>query len=262
MNSVRRVGGEGSGAMGPRRRGNFIVGCLAVVGLLALIGIIAAVIIGPRLPGLLRGAGAEGLRQLGTVAINETDLPADEKPEMVAHIDRVAEGVKDGSIGLEQFGTLMEDLFTDPIFQVGIVYTIDEGYLKPSGLPEEEKAEGSTQLKRFAQGILEGSIAQDALNNAAAPVGSTDAEGDFSLNAKAGVTDDQLRQVIGNAARLADSAGVPAEPRVIDLSDEFGRVIAESLGEPIPVPAVEGETPPAPDAAPSAEEPPATVPQP
>lgn len=245
MKSVRRIGGEGAGRIGPERRGNFLVGCLAVVGLLALIGIIAAVIIGPRLPGLLRGAGAEGFRAAGTALINETDLPADEKPEMVAHIDRVADGVKDGSIGLEQFGSLLEDLFTDPIFQVGIVYMIDEGYLKPSGLPEEEKAEGSKQLKRFAQGILEGSIAQDALNDAAAPIGSTDASGDFSLNAKAGVTDDQLRQVIGNAARLADTAGVPAEPRVIDLSDEFGRVIDESLGMPVTAPAIEGEDAPA-----------------
>ncbi len=255
MNSVRRIGVEGSGAMGPQRRGNFVVGCLAVVGLLVLIGIVAAVILGPRLPGLLRGAGAEGFRQAGTAIINETDLPADEKPEMVAHIDRVADGVKDGTISFEQFGQLMEDVFTDPVFQVGIVYSINEGYVQASGLPEEEKAEGATQLNRFAQGILEGSIAQDALNDAAAPIGSTDADGDFSLNAKSGVTDDQLRQVIGNAARLADSAGVPAEPRVIDLSDEFGRVIAESLGEPIPAPAVEGETP-------DAEEPPAVDPEP
>jgi hypothetical protein len=219
-----------AGPLGPTRRGNFVVGCLAIVGLLVLIIVIAGVIFGPRIPELLRGAGGEGFRAAGHAIITETDLPAGEKPDMKGHIDRVADGMKDGSVSFEQMGRLLETLVEDEVLIVGIVYAIDEGYLKPSGLSEEEKAEGSTQLMRFAQGIHEGSISKDQLNNAAAPVGSNDDDGNFRLNDKAGVTDDQLRQVIANASRIADSAGVPAEPVVVDLSDEFGKMIDESLG--------------------------------
>jgi hypothetical protein len=69
------------------------------------------VILGPRLPGLLRGAGGEGFRASGgTAIITETDLPADEKPEMIGHIDRVADGVKDGSsVVSSSSGRLLEN---------------------------------------------------------------------------------------------------------------------------------------------------------
>ncbi|MEM7755818.1 MAG: hypothetical protein AAF297_09310 [Planctomycetota bacterium] len=217
--------------MGPQRPGaNFVVGCLAVLGVLVVLVVLAGVIFGPRLLPMLQGAGAEAFRAGGTAVINETDLPADEKPEMIGHIDRVADGLKDGTISFDQFGVLAENLFEDTIFWVGIVYAIDTGYVQASGLSDEEKAAGQTQLRRFAQGIHEGTIERTKLNDVAAPIGSNDADGDFSLNEKAGVTDDQLRQVIANAERVADEFGVPSEPALIDLSDEFGRVIDDSLG--------------------------------
>lgn len=224
---VRRI----RGSLGPQRPGgNFVVGCLAVLGVVVVLAIIAAVILGPRLPGMLRGATGEAFRAGGTATINEIDLPAEEKPQMIGHVDRVAEGLKDGSITFEQFAKLGEDLFEDDIFWVGTVYAIDTGYVQASGLPDEEKAEGQKQLRRFAQGIHEGTIARTELNNVAAPIGSNDGDGTFRLNEKAGVTDDQLRQVIANAERVADANSVPSDPAHIDLSDEFGRVIDESLG--------------------------------
>jgi len=220
-----------TGALGPQRPGgNFVVGCLALLGGVVVLGIIAAIILGPRLGGLLQGAGAEAFRAAGTAALNETDLPASEKPDMIGHVDRVADGLKDGAITFEQFARLGEDLFEGTLFWVGTVYAIDTGYVQASGLSEDEKAEGQRQLRRFALGLHEGTIGRDRLNDVAAPIGSNDADGNFSLNPKAGVTDDQLRQVIANAERVADEFGIASEPRVIDLSDEFGREIDESLG--------------------------------
>jgi len=231
---ARRVHADASGRVltrsGGSRPGNLLVGCLAAFGVVAVLAIIAGVILGPRIPGLLRGATGEAFRAVGEAAITESDLPADEKPDMIGHVNRVADGLADGSITFEQFGTLGEDLFNDNIFWVGMVYTIDTGYVQDSTLTDDEKTEGQKQLRRFAQGIHEGMISFEELKNVAAPIGSNDDNGNFILNEKAGVTDDQLQQVIANAKRVADEYAVPEEPALIDLSDEFGRVIDESLG--------------------------------
>lgn len=212
------------------RDGKALVGCLVALGVvLVLLGIGVVVVLMN-----WRGWMATGINTATEELINQADIPEGEKPEMIAHVNEYTAAFEAGDVTFEQFGNFMTQLPESSLIPVGIVYSIEQGYLVPSGLSDEEKAAGSVQLHRYARGMHEGSIEIDSLKEVAGPIGYEDPNGQFQLNPKESVGDDMLREVIANAEAKADEAGVPAEDYTVDLSDELKRLLDESRGVALP----------------------------
>ncbi|USN98393.1 MAG: hypothetical protein H6810_09460 [Phycisphaeraceae bacterium] len=208
-------------AAGGYRRGGALKGCLVALGILALLVGIGAFFVATH----WRGWAASGMKTVAVQAINQSDLPAGEKPDMVAHVEDYADAFKAGDVNVEQFTKTMQALAEGSLIPVGMVQGIEEAYVKPSGLPDEEKAAATLALQRFARGLHESKIPVDAFEAMAAPIGETNEDGDFHLKAKGEVTDDMLREAIANAKSKADEAGIAQEPFVIDMSDELKKLL-------------------------------------
>ncbi|MBZ0173628.1 MAG: hypothetical protein K8E66_14695 [Phycisphaerales bacterium] len=208
------------------RSGKLLTGCLIAIGMILLIAGIAAYFVATN----WRGWAATGMKTVSVELINQADIPAGEKPEMIAHVESYADLFEAGDVNAEQFVEAMKGLGEGSLIPVGIVYGIDEGYLKPSGLSEEEKTDGTRALQRFARGLHDSTLQPSSIKQIAAPIGYEDADGSFHLNAKSSVNDDMLRETIANAKAKADEAGIADEAFVVDLSDELKKVLDASRG--------------------------------
>lgn len=199
------------------RRGGALKGCLIVLLIVGLIAGVAAWFVATH----WKGWTASGVKTIAEEGINQSDLPAAEKPEMIAEVEAFAADFESGVVPTQQFFETIKGLSEGPLFPVGMVYAVDEGFIKPSGLSDEDKAAGTRALQRFARGLYESSLDMDDYKVMAKPIGYEDADGTFHLNPKTSVNDDMVRQAIANAKAKADEIGIADEPFVVDLSDEL-----------------------------------------
>lgn len=213
-----------------KRRANVLVGCLVAAITAILIGGVLAYLVATSWKGWV----ASGVNKTMQEAINRADIPPDEKPEMISHINEYTAAFEAGQLSFEQIARAFDMLVESPLIPVGMVYTVEEGYLKPSGLDEEERNGGTRALQRVARGLHDKTINPNALKEVFEPIGYTDSEGRFRLNVKSAVNDDMMRRVIANAAAKADEHAIPDEPYVMDLSDELKRLLDESRAPPPP----------------------------
>ncbi|MEM1184131.1 MAG: hypothetical protein AAGI53_03925 [Planctomycetota bacterium] len=229
IDSVRTTPGRWSS---PRRGGNIILGCLAVVGAFTVIGLVligAALLFGP---GLVREAVATEFRDLGASAIDEAAVPESEKPDMIEHVNRVADGMEDGTINFILFGALSEDVVLESqLLWVGTVFLIDEKYVQTSGLSDEERADGHQQLVRFAHGLRDWYLGRtDLLDAASAVLDNTGYSDSPKLKSRADVSDDDLREIIANMKEACDEDDLAPDLEVFDLSDAFGEELDTFFG--------------------------------
>ncbi len=199
------------------RRGGMLQGCLIA---LVIVGLIAGASVW-FVSTHWKGWTASGIKKVAEEGINQSDLPAAEKPEMIAEIEAFAADFESGKVTTSQFFETIRGLSEGPLFPVGMVYAVDEGYVKPSGLSDEEKAAGTRALQRFARGLYESKIDMNDYKVMAKPIGYEETDGTFHLNPKTSVNDDMVREAIANAKAKADEIGIADEAFVVDLSDEL-----------------------------------------
>ncbi len=219
------------------RRGGVLAGCLIALGIVVVIAIIGAVVVWMN----WKTWAADGTVALTRTAINDSSLPESEKPEMIAVVQTFTDRFKSGDITFEEFGTTLGKVMESNLFPIGSAYAFDNGYVQPSGLTDEEKADGSTQLMRIAMGLYDGTIGRGAYEDVFDVVKdenqTAQANGQTILIFKDSATDDEVKQVIEAARDLADTNGISATPTLIDLSDALAAEIAKSLGETPAAPA-------------------------
>ena len=199
------------------RRGGVLKGCLIAFVIVGLIAGASVWFVSTH----WKGWTASGIKKVAEEGINQSDLPAAEKPEMIAEIEAFATDFESGVVPTRLFFETIRGLSEGPLFPVGMVYAVDEGYVKPSGLSDEDKAAGSRALQRFARGLYESTLDMDDFKAMAGSIGYEDTDGAFHLNPKASVNDDMIRQTIANAKAKADELGIADEAFVVDLSDEL-----------------------------------------
>lgn len=216
-----------SPARPPARGGRILVGCLVAIGVVLLMLGIAAYLVATN----WRSWTADMMIEASRVMLQEADLPADEKSQMLAHMGDYAEAFKQKQVSLEQFQRSFMLLTESPLIPVGIVMTVEEGYLKPSTLSDEEKEQGTRALQRYARGFADSIYTIQTMEEVFGPIGYMDGER-FHLNAKSAVNDDMLRRAIENARAKADAANIPDEPFVMDLSDELKRILDTGRSAP------------------------------
>ena len=157
--------------------------------------------------------------------IESADIPKDQKVKLVKRVTQLKEDYKSGKVNEEQLGQIMTNVAEGPIFPMGMVMAIDQNYVQPSGLSDDEKADARRTLERVARGIYEKKLKSEELDLSS--VSTVDAEGNRQL--KQNITDDELREFLKGVKAKADEAGIPDEPFIVDLAGEFDRAIAEVM---------------------------------
>jgi hypothetical protein len=201
-----------------------VLGVLFLIGLLICGGlIVAAYYFAANAKGMI----TEGVRSAVVQTIRESDLRQEDKDVMVAQVNRVADEYKAGRITIEDLTRIMENMAESPLMVLGMVYVMDEKYIKPADMPESEKEAARLTLQRAARGVYEQKIDQQQIESAIDPISTKDAQGNRQLKDR--VTTQELRAVLTELKRLADEAQVPDEPFQVDIGGEFKKAVDRAL---------------------------------
>lgn len=187
-----------------------------------------------------REMGTEVGRAAATAAVENSDFSEEDKQEMTAQIDRVAAGYKAGEIELNEAMSVMVKLSNSPLFSLAALRKVQESYVKPSGLSEQEKSDALLSIGRVSRGIVERQIEPvrlEALHDkhlmVVEEVKSEFEDGEMRKikQFKVEVTDDELREYLAELKKLADDASIPAESYEPDVGGEFKRIVDEALAK-------------------------------
>jgi len=169
--------------------------------------------------------------------IEDSEIPAQEKKEVIEQVDRVVNLYKERKINQQDLSRVLEELQNSPALTVISLYGIDDSYLSDTKLSEQELAQGHRAFQRVIRGIYEGKIDEDDLYGAlpdfredvaqasnkgpqVRPASTTDPDK---------IADDDLREAITRLKVMADNAQIPDEPFQIDIGDEFKKAVDKAL---------------------------------
>ena len=213
-----------------------MIGCLVVLAIMVVIGILVGLWVARN----WREWSADIASQVVEQGLEETDLPAQEKQDIRAQVDRVTDAFRDGRLSLEQLGKIMERLANSPLMPAFMVFAVEKQYFEQSGLSADEKEQGRQTLRRFLRGTIDKKIDEQGMDKVLAYIGEKKSDGQWEM--KPQVTDDDLRAALAEAKKQADDANIGDEPEDFDPSDEIKKVIDAEMGEvqvelpPVPMP--------------------------
>ncbi len=213
----------------PTRRGGILQGCLIAAALVVILIIAVGIYVSMN----ARGWAATGMQTVATEIVKQADLPDSEKPEIIAVFNDLTEAFRNGDVTLEELASIFEDPEKNSAFAMGLVMHFEGAYVGRSGLGEEEKSAAKLTLNRVAQGLADGRLNWDKATEILKPVTTRDANGNPDLLMPGQTSDEQIREVIANAAAANIEAGITDAYKEIDLSEEFRTHIEKRLGRSI-----------------------------
>jgi hypothetical protein len=184
-------------------------------------------------------AGSLGRTMVNGV-LDETELPAEEKTEILEQVQRVITAFEKGSLTNAQAEDLLTQLTESPLSAPVIAFVIEKKYFDSSGLSDEEKETGRMTLRRCVRGLFDEELTEDDADAVLSHIGTKDPEGNWEF--RDDVTDDELREFLAEAKERADNAGVAETVEEVDPSDEIKRIV-DSVLNPELVEAEVEETP-------------------
>ncbi|MBC7854022.1 MAG: hypothetical protein IAF94_11340 [Pirellulaceae bacterium] len=165
-------------------------------------------------------------------SIDASEMRAEDKQELNAQIDRVAEGFKKNKINGEELGQVMEGLTKSPLFVVLIVYGVTHEYINRPGLDPAEKAEAERTLQRIARGTAEGTIEGEDLEKPFSTI-SQDPNQPMQPGqppqTKQQLSDGDLKKFLADLKTLADEKEIPDEPYELNVGKEVKRIVDEAV---------------------------------
>lgn len=205
------------------RRGSALKGCLIAVVVMLLIALALGVFVAMS----WRGWAGGFVQSVSTQAINDSQLPQDQKDRLTTRITGLTDQFKDGTLTFPQIAGIMESLQQSPLIALAVVYGSGEAHIGPSALTTEEKAAATRSLARFTRGVVEEKIPATAIDDVLVSVTTRGPNGQLQpINA---VTIDQLRSFIAAAKARADDAKIPDEDFQVDIAAEVEKVIDRGL---------------------------------
>jgi hypothetical protein len=228
----------------PRGRGgNWLLGLLLVgLGIFTLGGVlcIAGVwYVATNVDRWLVGLGREAI----VAMIEDAEIPAEEKKEVTAQVDRVVKAYQDRKINQADLERVLTGLEEAPAMKVLTLYGLDDLYLTGSDLTEAEIKEGRRLFERGLRGVYEGKFTEDELY-AALPdqvgfgpdfIDETDPEKlreQITLVVDAAakpITQDDVRESLITLKVMVDNARIPDEPFQLDIGDEVKKIVDDLL---------------------------------
>ncbi len=156
-------------------------------------------------------------------AVEQWDLPAAEKQQIIVRIDRLRDDYIDGRITDDQMRRIVEKITESPAVPAGMVFFLQQKYVTDSPMSDEEKVAARLTLQRVARGVYEKSISNSELDAVMQPAMTTNSKGDSELKEK--LTPEELSEFLKLAEAAADKAQVPREPFSIDIVGEIDKAI-------------------------------------
>ncbi|MCC9608197.1 hypothetical protein LOC68_01195 [Blastopirellula sp. JC732] len=202
-----------------------LLGCLVAIILMVVI----ACGVGYYIMSNIKSLGVGLFASVVTQAIDESELPEDQKIGMKEQIDRIASGYKSGEISDEQLGKIFENIGESPVISAIPVIVVESTYLKNSGLSEEEKADAKKQLDRAAHGLFDKTITMDNLDPAMEKIAERGPEGNWEI--KSNVSDDELKEFVAETKKICDEHGIPDEEFQVDIVAELKKSIDDALAQ-------------------------------
>ena len=235
-----------------RRSGKkfLLVGCLSIV--------IAAIMIVGIGGALVWKNWRPWVANIATVTLenglDEFHLPQQEHDAMLARGKALIEEFRQKQISLEELKAIGESMNDSDLMPMLIVKAMQGAYIAPSQLSDEDKARGELVFGRLARGFVDGKLKDEDFKPVLRPISknntvnitikegdaSTD-NNDFSLKNPSNVTSAELLRMIAAAEQLAQDKDLPPEPLDVDIVAEFDRIVEETLGRKLSLPAPESE---------------------
>jgi hypothetical protein len=205
-----------------------LIGC-GVVGLAAVLACAGAVWwVTANFKNLATNMVASAVKQ----SIDSSEMRAEDKQELNAQIDRVAEGFKQNKISGEELGQIMEGLTKSPLFVVLIVYGVTHDYINRPDQDADVKAEAERTLQRIARGSAEGKIKTEDLQKAFSTI-SQDPNQPMQPGqppqTKPQLSDEDLEKFLEDLKALADEKEIPDEPYELNVGKEVKRIVDEAV---------------------------------
>lgn len=204
-----------------------LIGCFVMFVLILVGGGIGIWVLTKKGPAMFAEIARTGL----TSAVNESDLPAEEKQQVVAQIDRLVDGFKSGEITGEELGTAMQKVMESPVMAGFIVAGFKAQYVDNATWPDEEKASANRALERLWRGSDEGKITMNdlepLLNIVATKTGN-------SWQMKPKLSDEEVKQFVAKSSEIADTAAIPDEAYPIKISATLKKFVDEIFQEVSP----------------------------
>lgn len=215
---------------GRKDGGGCFKGCMiwVVAGVLVLVVAAGLVLLN------LRSIGSRIAAYVVKRAVEQSDLPADQKRGLIARVDRLREDFVEGRITDEQLKRIGDEVLEGPLLPVGMVMFLDQEHVAKSGLSEVEKSAAKLTLRRLSRGFIEKTIRPASLDAVFATISGPDEQGKRQI--KKHLTDTEIRDFLTLAEREVEKAKVPVEPLEIDLAKELDAAIERGMKEPLETP--------------------------
>jgi len=185
------------------------------------------------------GIGREAI----VAAIKESELPEQEKTEVITQVDRIVTAYKERKINQADLERVFTELQDSPALAALSLYGIEDEYLTGTNLTKAEMEQGRRTFQRSLRAVYEGKIKQDAFyaalpNDEGEEMSAEDARDPKKIqervrlasNKKAETSpDDDLRLTLTKLKVMADNAGIPDEPFQLDIGDEVKKLVDRAL---------------------------------
>jgi hypothetical protein len=155
--------------------------------------------------------------------IKESGLPDDQRTAILAEIKQLGDDYKSGKISTEELGRVAKTITESPLIPLAGVQVARHKYIEPSEMTEQEKAEATLAVQRFARGVYEKKIPREDVDEITKPIADLRPNGRWTL--KENPTRMELDQFIANAKARADAAMIPNEPFDLDIAEELKKAI-------------------------------------
>jgi hypothetical protein len=172
------------------------------------------------------GLGREAI----VAAINDSELPDEEKTEVITQVDRLVTAYKEKKIDQSDLERVMTELEDSPALRALALYGIENEFLEGVDLPPAELAQARQTFGRALRGVYEGKI-NDEVFYAALPGYDEEPVRLASTNANEPETteEDDVRELVAKLKVMADNAGIPNEPFQLDIGDEVKKLVDRAL---------------------------------
>ena len=168
------------------------------------------------------GLGREAI----VAGINDSELPAEEKTEVITQVDRLVAAYNERKINQADLERIMMELEESPALKALALYGIEDQFLEGTSLSDKELEQGRRTFQRALRAVYEGKLSDETFYNALpgdfddVRLASTDATEN---------TDDELRECLTKLKVIADNAGIPDEPFQIDIGDAVKALVDQAL---------------------------------
>ena len=167
---------------------------------------------------------AEVAQSIAGEIINKTQLPEEDKKELLVILDEITEDVKDGKITNDEFRAMLESFSESGLLPALGLRFFETAYLKDADLSQEKKEELLKHLSRYRWGLINDKIEyfnqnlDDIMNIISVKQGD---KSEF----KQELTNDELLDAVNIMKEAADISQIEDKKFNIEVAKEVRKVL-------------------------------------